>query len=477
MLSKKIYGSEGADTLTGPGDNSALYGLGGDDIITATAGGNIIYGGDGNDTVTFGSYTSNTIEGGAGNDLIQSSNVLSSNSSYANTFTGGTGNDRMVSGGSADTYLFNRGDGQDSINDNSYVSSGVAGLDKLVFGAGITANDINAGRNGNNLLLKLTDRLNPANTDQITIENWWSADTYRIENFQFADGTSLTKTQLTQMVGTTGGDNLIGTDYADTLAGLDGNDVLNGNAGNDILQGGNGNDILNDTAGTNLLDGGMGVDTLTGVAGNELFAGGAGNDIINTGDGADVVVFNRNDGQDILNGGIGTDNTLSLGGGIQYSDLALSKSGNDLILEVGNSDQITLSDWYNTTANHKSVLNLQVIADVMAGFDPASSDPLLNKSIQNYDFTAIVNAFDQANGGSANFMHWSATDSLLTAHLSAGDSEALGGDLANQYGKNGNFSGFSQTAAQDVLSSPAFGANPQLLHDLAGLSEGIARLS
>ena len=113
----------------------------------------------------------------------------------------------------------------------------------------------------------------------------------------------------------------------------------------------------------------------------------------------------------------------------------------------------------------------------MAGFDPASSDPLLNKSIQNYDFTAIVNAFDQANGGSANSMHWSATDSLLTAHLSAGDSEALGGDLANQYGKNGNFSGFSQTAAQDVLSNPAFGANPQLLHDLAGLSEGIARLS
>ncbi|MDI1357766.1 MAG: hypothetical protein PSU84_06065, partial [Methylobacter sp.] len=97
--------------------------------------------------------------------------------------------------------------------------------------------------------------------------------------------------------------------------------------------------------------------------------------------------------------------------------------------------------------------------------------------IQNFDFTAIVNAFDQTRGSNANFMHWHATDSLLTAHLSAGDSEALGGDLAYQYGKNGNFSGFSQTAAQDVLNNPAFGANPQLLHDLSGLSEGVAKLS
>jgi Ca2+-binding RTX toxin-like protein len=459
-------------------DNNTIYGLGGDDTITDTGGSNAIYGGDGNDTITFGYLTSNTIDGGTGNDLITSNSTSLGNSSYANTFIGGTGNDRMVSGGSADTYLFNRGDGQDAINDYGYNSSSAAvGLDKLVFGAGITVSDLQGSRVGNNLVLKINDPNNASAVDQITIENWWNGETYRIENFQFADGASLTKGQLTQMVGTTGGDNLIGTDYADTLFGLDGNDVLNGNAGNDILQGGNGNDTLNDAAGANLLDGGSGVDILTGGAGNELFAGGAGNDIINTGDGADVVVFNRNDGQDILNGGVGTDNTLSLGGGIQYSDLALSKSGNDLILEVGNADQVTLSGWYDTTANHKSVLNLQVVADAIAGFDRASNDPLLNKSIQNYDFTAIVNAFDQTRGSNANFMHWHATDSLLSAHLSASDSEALGGDLANQYGKSGNFSGFSQTAAQDVLNNPSFGGNPQTLHDLAGLSEGIARLS
>jgi hypothetical protein len=38
---------------------------------------------------------------------------------YANTFTGGAGSDRIESGSSADTYLFNRGDGRDVIRDHN----------------------------------------------------------------------------------------------------------------------------------------------------------------------------------------------------------------------------------------------------------------------------------------------------------------------------------------------------------------------
>ncbi|MGZ5014655.1 MAG: calcium-binding protein [Methylobacter sp.] len=509
-----LYGTNGADTITGTADNNLIYGLAGDDTITDPGGINTIYaddgndtvtasgtntiyggngndvvnasgsstvyGGDGNDTVTVYYMGTNRLEGGVGDDLLKVTHNAAAglDAGYygeSTLFIGGAGNDRMEGSSGADTYQFNRGDGMDTILD---IGSNAAGAgnsswnnyikpDAIQFGAGITSNDLSISRSGNNLVLKINDPGNATATDQITVENWWSGDIYRIETFTFTNGTSLTKAQLTPMVGTSGNDNIIGTDYSDTLAGLDGNDVLNGNAGNDILQGGNGNDTLNDTGGANLLDGGMGADTFTGGAGNELFAGGAGNDVINTGDGADVVVFNRNDGQDILNGGVGTDNTLSLGGGIQYSDIALSKSGNDLILELGNADQITLSGWYDTVANHKSVLNLQVVTDAMTGFDRTSSDPLLNKSIQNFNFTAIVNAFDQANGGSANFMHWSAANSLLSAHLSAGDSEALGGDLAYWYGKSGNFSGFSQTAAQDVLNDASFGFNPQALHALS----------
>lgn len=499
-----LGGGEGNDTISDTGGTNVIDAGIGNDVVSASgtntidagagddkvnaSGTNTVYAGDGNDTVTVNYVGANRLEGGAGDDLLKVTHNGANgyDAGYygeTTTFVGGVGNDRMEGSSGADTYVFNRGDGSDTLLDigtNAYSTSGwncYIKADVMQFGSGITASDISASRSGNHLVLKINDPANAAGTDQVTVENWWSSDAYRIETFTFADGTSLTKAQLSQMVGTTGDDNLVGTAYGDTLAGLDGNDVLNGNAGNDILQGGNDNDTLNDTAGANLLDGGMGADTFMGGAGSELFAGGAGNDTINTGDGADVVVFNRNDGQDILNGGVGTDNTLSLGGGIQYSDLALSKTGNDLILEVGNGDQITLTGWYDTTINHKSVLNLQVVADAMAAFDPASSDPMLNKTIQDFDFTAVVASFDQARGANSTFMHWNAMNSLLDAHLSASDTAALGGDLAHQYGKNGSFSGMNLTAAQNVISAPQFGAQAQTLNPLQGLQGGLVTLA
>jgi hypothetical protein len=278
------------------------------------------------------------------------------------------------------------------------------------------------------------------------------------------------------LLGNIGNNVLTGGENNDLLNGDLGSDILIGDAGTDVLQGGADNDTLSDTAGSNLIDGGLGIDILTGNSANEMFIGGIGNDTISTGNGADIISFNRGNGMDVVNGGIGTDNTLSLGG-IQYSDIALSKSANNLIVELGNNDQITLVDWYNNTANYKSVLNLQIIAETMAGFDRSSSDPLLSKSIQDFNFTAIVNDFDRASGANANFMHWSATNSLLAAHLSASDTDALGGDLAYQYGKAGNFSAIGVTAAQSILADAAFGAGAQALKPLTGLQEGAVRLA
>ena len=180
----------------------------------------------------------------------------------------------------------------------------------------------------------------------------------------------------------------------------------------------------------------------------------------------DDLSFNRGDGMDVVNGGIGTDNTITLGKGISYADIALSKVNNDLIIEVGSGEQLTLANWYGTAANFKSVLNLQVMADAMAGFDAASTDPLLNQAVQNFDFIAIANAFDQARGTSAIFMHWSATNSLLASQLAGSDTAALGGDLAHQYGANGDFTGMNLAAVQNVLNGPQFGEQAQALRSL-----------
>jgi Ca2+-binding RTX toxin-like protein len=108
---------------------------------------------------------------------------------------------------------------------------------------------------------------------------------------------------------------------ADTLIGLAGNDTLNGGSGNDVLEGGSGNDTLTDTSGRALFSGGKGKDTMTGGTSNEIFIGGKGNDTINTGTGSDLIVFNRGDGMDIVKGGIGSANAVSLGGGIRYAEL------------------------------------------------------------------------------------------------------------------------------------------------------------
>jgi VCBS repeat-containing protein len=274
----------------------------------------------------------------------------------------------------------------------------------------------------------------------------------------------------------TGSAAINGTDNAQNnwLTGNSANNILTAGLGNDVLNGDAGNDTLIDTAGNNVFMGGAGTDKMTGNSGNELFIGGTGNDTITTGTGADVIAFNKGDGQDIINASIGKDNTLSLGGGIKYTDLALSKVNNDLVLEVGNGDQINLKNWYATNANYKSVLDLQVVAEAMTGFNRTSTDPLLNQAVQNFDFSMIVNAFDQANGGSSSYMHWSATNSLLAAHLTGSDTTALGGDLAYQYGKgNTMLAGVGPVSTQNVLAAPQFGTQAQTLQPLQQL-QGLA---
>lgn len=80
VLGNAIYGTEGADILTGFVEDNTLYGLGGDDSITDTGGNNTIYGRDGNDTLT----------GGAGSDTLD-------DGLGADTMAGGAGNDSYVS--------------------------------------------------------------------------------------------------------------------------------------------------------------------------------------------------------------------------------------------------------------------------------------------------------------------------------------------------------------------------------------------
>ena len=471
-----ICGGDGNDTITDSNGSDTVEGGEGDDAISDYGSGtNILRGGAGNDKIYYSNTSQNVLEGGSGDDLIQINNSTLGNANYADTITGGLGNDRLLSGGNADTYVFNRGDGQDSINDYGYNINGSGiGADKVVFGAGIAVNDLGLSRSGNHLVVKINDPANGTATDQITIENWFGASTYQIESFKFADGTELNLANML-FLGTTANDTLTVTSTPAFISGNDGNDTINGGSGNDILEGGAGNDTLAGSGGNNLYNGGVGTDTLTGNTGNELFIGAAGNDTITTGTGADLIAFNRGDGLDTVAASTDADNTLSLGGGIRYADLSFSKSSNHLVLDTGNGESITFQNWFAATDN-RSVVTLQVIAEVMSEFDANSTDPLLNKKVQAFDFAGLASRFDSELAVNPTLTSWSLMNALLDTHLSSSDDAALGGDLAYQYGRSGSLAGIGVTAAQEVISAAGFGSQAQVLRPLVSLQEGMVKL-
>ena len=96
--------------------------------------------------------------------------------------------------------------------------------------------------------------------------------------------------------------------------------------------------------------------------------------------------------------------------------------------------------------------------------------------MERFDFLTLVQAFDAARAANANITRWQMMDKLLTAHLAASDSEALGGDLAYQYNLNGTLAGIGWGKAQEVVANAGFGTQAQALQPLASLQEGAVRL-
>ena len=67
--------------------------------------------------------------------------------------------------------MFNRGDGQDVIND--YNVNNYGGADRMVFGAGIQSYDLWFSRDGNDLLIDTV-----GTDDQVRVENWHAGSNY-----------------------------------------------------------------------------------------------------------------------------------------------------------------------------------------------------------------------------------------------------------------------------------------------------------
>ncbi|MGQ5353137.1 calcium-binding protein, partial [Xanthomonas arboricola pv. corylina] len=100
-------------------------------------------------------------------------------------FIGGTGNDTLNGSWYSDTYLFNKGDGHDTVVETSSYSGAV---DRVVFGEGIAASDVRVLRQGADVVLDLGN-----GTDSVRLKDWLSGgnenDASSIEQLVFADGT------------------------------------------------------------------------------------------------------------------------------------------------------------------------------------------------------------------------------------------------------------------------------------------------
>ncbi len=135
------------------------------------------FGSESNDVLT-GKTTDDVLWGGVGNDILYGyggNDVLH----------GGTGNDTLEGGAGSDTYLFNAGDGQDTIFEGS---SDASDRDTLQFGEGILPGQVRLQRTGDiwdSLIISVD-----GSDDQVTLRGFFGGDRYQVERMVFADGTT-----------------------------------------------------------------------------------------------------------------------------------------------------------------------------------------------------------------------------------------------------------------------------------------------
>jgi Ca2+-binding RTX toxin-like protein len=326
-----------------------IVGTPGDDRLIGTWTPERIIGGAGNDTLT-GEGVHDQLEGGDGDDVL---NAPSSNSTapyYSGlTFIGGRGNDTIAGSVHDDVYVFNFGDGADTINEMP--SSSFSG-DELRFGTGMAEADITPIRSGWDVVFKHTNGV-----DQVTVKGWFDRDlsTYQVTTVSFNGGIQWTAAEITEgllwksSTGTSSEDLLIGTEAAETLLGLAGDDLLMAGGPGDRLEGGTGNDNLMGMFGSSAVTfvGGAGNDTVTGSYGYDLY-------LFNLGDGADTVTA-TNGGNDMTGGEL-AGGILRFGAGIAPRDITTRRDGNDLVLRhLNGADQVTLKSWFaSATRSHQT---------------------------------------------------------------------------------------------------------------------------
>ena len=286
------------------------------------------------------------------------------------TYIGGQGNDTFFDFEGDDTYVFNLGDGKDTIIDIN------GSNDCIRFGAGITRNSLSFSNVDNNLVISIKDT-----TDSITVTEWFverEGYDYKIEYLLFENGTLLSKDEVDQIIE---GRLIIGSDLDDAIIGNDLDNTLIGYLGNDVYTGGIGNDSIIDDAG------------------NEIYN------------------FNQGDGTDIISDYAGAD-IIKFGAGIAKSNLTFTQNENDLEITFNNStDKITVTNWYYSADNKIERLEF-ADGTFIASTDIDASAPTIEPTIVGTDccnrlWGTLGNDIFQGKKGNDSFTDRGGSDTYL----------------------------------------------------------------
>jgi VCBS repeat-containing protein len=302
-----LFGSPGADTLTGSELDSTLYGHEDDDVLMGGAGSDQLYGEAGDDT----------LDGGPDRDLLY----------------GGEGNN---------SYLVAPDMGLDhAISANLTVAN-----DTVVFGPGIRPEDVSVqlgetidlqyyGQPGDVGYYDLVVGIGGNNALVLSDQSWNDLGRLAIQRFRFDDGTEWTLADVILRAdgGKAGwqrryqGDstNIVGSQADDDIHDYTGESV--------VVQARGNNDIVHVAAGNDVVSSGSGNDEVFSGAGNDLVAGEGGDDNLNAEAGDDVIVFNYGDSRDTVTAGAGMD-TVSFGATVTPAKLsaALDRDGRVVLL-------------------------------------------------------------------------------------------------------------------------------------------------
>jgi Ca2+-binding RTX toxin-like protein len=380
--------------MLGSQTNDLLRGLVGDDLIVGAGGADALYGAGGNDV----------LDGGVGNDYLQGD-------------------------GGADVYRFNRGGGQDAINNYEDVAQGaVKPVDVIVFGADVLTSDIVVTRNWyGDLTLSIA-----GTADTLTVKNYFQNDgatSYAVDEIRFADNTvwRVADVKARALLANEAGSTLFGFETNDVISGAVGNDVIYAHGGNDTVEGNEGNDGLYGETGNDLLRGGAGRDYLAGGDGNDILDGGIDDDQLVGGEGADTYRFGRSDGKDTINNydtgiaGVNPVDTIELGANIAPTDIEVRRTAwNELVLSIkGTNDVLTVSQFF-----------------VDDGSSPYAVDQIIFANGTVWDVATIKARVLDATAGADSFVGYATSDAMNGAAgndtlSGAGGNDVLDGDAGD----------------------------------------------